>query len=40
MKSTIVTLFLTFPMILNASGPSAEELALAKAREKWSERHK
>lgn len=32
MKSTIVTLFLTFPMILNASGPSAEELALAKAR--------
>ena len=32
MKKTIVTLCLAFPMILNASGPSAEELALAKAR--------
>ena len=32
MKRTIVTLCLAFPMILNASGPSAEELALAKAR--------
>ena len=32
MKSTIVTFFLAIPLILNASGPSAEELALAKAR--------
>ena len=32
MKRMIVTLCLASPMILNASGPSAEELALAKAR--------
>ena len=32
MRNTILALCLAFPMILNASGPSAEELALAKAR--------
>ena len=32
MKRTIVALCLAFPIVLNASGPSAEELALAKAR--------
>ena len=32
MKRTILALCLAFPMILKASGPSAEELALAKAR--------
>lgn len=37
MKSTIVMLFFAFPLILNAVGPSAEELALAKARNSGAE---
>ena len=37
MKRTIVTLCFTFPMVLTAVGPSAEELALAKARNSGAE---
>ncbi len=37
MKNLTVSLFFAFSLILNTAGPSAEELALAKARNSGAE---